>query len=346
MELPSFTSDNAPSSQEHNDIWRDEIHARLAGYRSRRGRRIEGAFSMRFPFPPMEIETSATAAAPENAILNSSPEQQQFHNREAALDRPDPPGAPEISQCAAASPVDIPLFAKESPSPAPVAPVFEAEPEPTPAPPPRAKRKVIAFPRPIVPDPSSYRLADPVISEAPRILEVPEQLQAFPTTPLLDGLQLARDERQLTAAAVDHVDLPLEPVAISKRIAAGVLDCVLVGFALGVLAAVAHKLAPNLVVNKPLLLTAAATAVVFWAIYQYLFVMYCGGTAAMRMLRIRLSTFKGKTPSWHQRRSRVITLYFSAASLMMGLLWGLVDVDTLCWHDRISQTYLTAAVSN
>ena len=26
---------------------------------------------------------------------------------------------------------------------------------------------------------------------------------------------------------------------------------------------------------------------------------------------------------------------------MMGLLWSLVDVDALCWHDRISHTYLT-----
>jgi hypothetical protein len=25
----------------------------------------------------------------------------------------------------------------------------------------------------------------------------------------------------------------------------------------------------------------------------------------------------------------------------MGLLWALVDVDGLCWHDRISRTYLT-----
>ncbi len=39
------------SSLPANDIWRKEIHARVAGFRTRRGRRIEGAFSMRFPFP-------------------------------------------------------------------------------------------------------------------------------------------------------------------------------------------------------------------------------------------------------------------------------------------------------
>jgi len=349
MELPSFASDNVPSSQEHNDIWREEIQARVAGYRNRRGRRVEGAFSMRFPFPPMETAPAAEAvSAPDNFVSDSLAEEPQFHNRETAPELSVHPSSGEIPLYAAAMPVqDFALFASPVSVDTAVPMEAAAEPESAPLPPPpRVRPKVIAFPRPIVPEPPSNRLADPVISEAPRILDVPEELQAFPTTPLLDGLQLARDEQQAATPAADHIELPLAPVAVSRRIAAGVIDCVVVTTAFGVLSGAAHKLAPNLIVGKPLLLMAAGAAIVFWAIYQYLFVMYGGGTAGMRMLRIRLSTFKGKTPSWRQRRSRVITLYFSAASLMMGLLWALVDVDTLCWHDRISQTYLTAANRN
>ena len=26
----------------------------------------------------------------------------------------------------------------------------------------------------------------------------------------------------------------------------------------------------------------------------------------------------------------------------MGLLWAFVDIDALCWHDRISRTYLAS----
>src|SRR5208283_2871660 len=48
------------SSPTTNDIWRKEIHARVSGYRTRRGRRIEGAFSMRFPFPPLEPDVSSS----------------------------------------------------------------------------------------------------------------------------------------------------------------------------------------------------------------------------------------------------------------------------------------------
>jgi len=69
--------------------------------------------------------------------------------------------------------------------------------------------------------------------------------------------------------------------------------------------------------------------------------VYAGTTAGMQVTGIRLSTFKGARPSLRHRRSRVVGLYLSSASLIMGLLWAFVDVDALCWHDRISETYLT-----
>src|SRR5271157_5878260 len=99
--------------------------------------------------------------------------------------------------------------------------------------------------------------------------------------------------------------------------------------------------ASKLAFTKPVLLTAGLVPVLLWASYQYLLLVYGGKTAGMQLTRIRLSTFKGAPPSLRRRRSRVLGLYFSTASLVMGLLWALVDVDRLCWHDRISGTYLT-----
>src|SRR5580692_5301027 len=49
--LRSNISDSLPSAEE---LWRDEIQARVARYRTRRGRRVEGTYSMRFPFSPEE----------------------------------------------------------------------------------------------------------------------------------------------------------------------------------------------------------------------------------------------------------------------------------------------------
>jgi hypothetical protein len=36
----------------------------------------------------------------------------------------------------------------------------------------------------------------------------------------------------------------------------------------------------------------------------------------------------------------VLASYLSAASLGMGYAWVFLDEDVLCWHDRITHTYL------
>ena len=218
--------------------------------------------------------------------------------------------------------------------------VLEADPILPPVPRPPAKRKIIAFPRQATTQEETYRLADPVVPEQPRILDVPEELEPFPTTPLLEGLQLPAAQKSATPSR-DHIDLPLQAVSIARRFCAGLVDCAVVIASAGVFGAVAYKLMPKLTPSKPLLLTAAVLPVLLWAAYQYMLVMYAGATAGMNAAKIRLVTFKGAAPNWRHRRTWVIGLYFSAASLGMGLLWSLVDVDTLCWHDRISHTYLT-----
>ena len=97
---------------------------------------------------------------------------------------------------------------------------------------------------------------------------------------------------------------------------------------------------PRPPLTKPLLLDAAAVPMLLWAVYQYVFTMYGGARPACGVAHPP-AHLQRRTPNWRHRRSRVIGLYFSTASLMMGLLWALVDVDALCWHDRISRTYLT-----
>src|SRR5579864_8445850 len=73
--LRSNTSDSLPSAEE---LWRDEIQARVARYRTRRGRRIEGTYSMRFPFGPDEQEAPMASRSSANAVAESEPEIDQF----------------------------------------------------------------------------------------------------------------------------------------------------------------------------------------------------------------------------------------------------------------------------
>jgi uncharacterized RDD family membrane protein YckC len=217
----------------------------------------------------------------------------------------------------------------------------DREPIPPPVPRPRAQRKVIAFPRQATGAPEMHRLADPVLLEQPRILDVPEELEALPTTPFLDGLQFGPTTQPVIAVHADNVELPFRAAGRAHRLYAGLLDCLLVAAGTAVFAAVSYKMLPKLTFSKPVLVTAATLPLLLWAVYQYLLLVYGGATAGMRIAKIRLSTFTGKSPCRHKRRQRVMALYFSMASFVMGLLWALVDVDSLCWHDRISRTYLT-----
>ncbi len=206
---------------------------------------------------------------------------------------------------------------------------------------PRPKRKVIAFPKHLSIAPEGvYRLADPVTTESPRILDVPEELEAIPTTPFLDGLQLDRVGRADEARDREHVDLPFRAVRVSQRVLAGLVDVVVAGVGVAVFAAVAFKILSNPPVTKPMIGALLVAAGLLWSVYQYLLVVYAGQTIGMIAAKIRLRTFKGTAPTLRQRRHRVLGFYFSALSLGMGLMWMLVDVDALCWHDRLSQTYL------
>jgi uncharacterized RDD family membrane protein YckC len=356
---------DAPDSSQSEELWRNEIQARVARYKTRRGRRVEGTYSMRFPFGATEEEApKATQLADIDVAIETidSPE------LEAAIEEFRP--AEEVADAASHSPALVaeasdsceqeevvaalePLpevenrstaFAVDGEEPE-VSREFLLEPDPEPLPPqlPRApvKRKIIAFPRQGTNQEESHRLADPVMPEQPRILDVPEELEPFPTTPLLEGLRLPASPA--ATLSPDHVDLPVAPVAIPRRILAGLVDCAVVLGACAVFGGIAYKLIPNLQQSKTLILGAVIVPILLWAVYEYLLLMYAGATLGMQVTKTRLSTFKGGAPGWRYRRSRVIGLYFSAASLMMGLLWSLVDVDALCWHDRISHTYLTKA---
>jgi uncharacterized RDD family membrane protein YckC len=338
----------ADLSQANVDMWRKEIHSRVAGFRSRKGRRIEGAFSMRFPFGPNEPVVPVPAAPPEqaecdqaSAVAEADAAPQSAAVTFGATEPPEPAkeSGPSLETPEVVfEPVAI---AAERLHDALVPPLLEpdSEPQPVVRPRPRTKRKVIAFPRQHAAE-TAHRLADPVLPEQPRILDVPEELEAYPTTPFFAGLQF-EPVLQTPTNSSEHIDLPFRAVSIARRIYAAVVDCSLAAAAAAVFLGIGYKMLPNLVLTKPARLTVAALPLLLWAVYQYMFTVYGGRTAGMQVAGLRISTFEGRCPSLRHRRNRALGLYLSVASLAMGLLWAFVDVDTLCWHDRISGTYLT-----
>jgi uncharacterized RDD family membrane protein YckC len=334
-----------PPDPNQTGPWRDEVQARLQRYKTRRGRRIEGAFTMRFPFPPQEESTAAVVtldvAQPESSHETETPQTVSSVQAGSAPQEEEPaPLLPERSELDD----EASAFGVQS-SPASSQPEFELEVKPTqeftpfvPTPRPRPRRKVIAFPQPAYSSMEErHRLADPVSSEQLRILEVPEELEAVSATPFLDGV--LEPAKNSAAPAPPAIELPCLAANGWKRMQAALLDFCLLVVGAAIFAGSAYRFLPSSMPVKFALVAVGAVCVLLWAVYQYLFLVYSGGTLGMRAAGVRLSSFKGAAPGIRQRRLRVLSLYLSVLSMGMGVLWYFVDVDSLCWHDRMSQTF-------
>ncbi len=198
---------------------------------------------------------------------------------------------------------------------------------------------VIEFPRPLVPPPPRPDELAESILDVPRILDAPE---AVPKQVPLGGIILQQEE----TAPASELELPLPVAPLSRRLLAAGVDATLVLGATLMFALIANKVAALLPSARVLLGLGVALPAILWAVFQYIFLVYTGSTPGMRLLGLRLSDFDGSIPGPDTRRWRALAMALSAVSLGLGFLWCLLDEDTLCWHDRITRTYLDAGPSS
>jgi uncharacterized RDD family membrane protein YckC len=307
------TSDTAeaPSSvlpDPSASAWRDELSARLDRYRARRKAQPPRYPSLRLPFAPDLPGSGASTPARD---LPSVFESASHHA--LALDLPNPPPPDEAY------------------------PDRRADTEAAPQRPQRATAKIIEFPRfacgPPAPPPD--QLAEPV-SDRPRILDVPE---VAPPPPALGGITIEAAESQ-EAEKRPGIDVPLESASIARRIVASGIDGVIIAIASAMFGAIFRKVAPLRPPTIQLLCLTAGIPCLLWAAYHYLLLVYGGSTPGLFAAGLELARFDGSFANRRLRRWRVLASYLSAASLGMGYAWLFLDEDALCWHDRITQTYL------
>ncbi len=196
--------------------------------------------------------------------------------------------------------------------------------------------KILEFPRFFAtPQLTFNELAEPVL-DRPRILDVPEQL---PPPPALGGISIETQEES-AAERRPGFELPLNPPSPSRRLAAGAIDAALVLAAFGAFAYAFFRMTAILPVAKESALVAAALIACFWVGYQYLFLVHSGATPGLRLAHLRLSRFDGQPVPRRLRRWRVLASALSGCSLGLGYAWCMLDEDQLCWHDRITHTYM------
>ncbi|PYX39519.1 MAG: hypothetical protein DMG75_00540 [Acidobacteria bacterium] len=195
--------------------------------------------------------------------------------------------------------------------------------------------RLIEFPRSFLPPIRLNELADPVI-DRPRILEAPEIVHP---PPALGGILMEPAEER-PAEKRPGFEIPLQSAATSHRLLAAAVDALGVIAATGLFGWIFFKLAEARPVMPRIIGLAAALTFLFWAAYQYLFVVYTGSTPGLKLAKLQLTKFDGSLANRRLRRWRVLASVLSALSLGMGFAWCFLDEDALCWHDRITHTYL------
>ncbi len=210
-------------------------------------------------------------------------------------------------------------------------PVREREPEP-----PVPETKIIEFPRSAFCPTICEELAEPVLDK-PRILDVPEEVPVAPSALADISLEPAVDSEPAHDFALE---LPLRVAPMARRAAAGALDAALVLLGAGLFLGVAMKSSVEIPHTKTAVAALLAMPCIFWAVYQYLFLVHAGTTPGLQAARLRLVSFDGERVTRFNRRWRALGMLFSCFPLGLGLAWAFFDEDALCWHDRISRTYV------
>ncbi|MFZ0816342.1 MAG: RDD family protein [Candidatus Sulfotelmatobacter sp.] len=297
-------------SPEDSSAWRMEVAARLNRYNSRRKPRPPRYPSLRLRFDEKDGTRSASADAVESTSFPamSSPACDQALALDRVFEMPEEPQAMPMPPAHAAVNI-LPVTAK-----------------------------ILEFPRSWTPPPAPLdELAEPVFDrDRPRILEAPELV---PPPPALGGItiepaQLPELEKR------PGIDIPLQSAPLGRRVLSAFVDGVIIAAACALFGFIFWKVTALRPPRLQIAAFVAGLAIVFWAAYQYLLVVYAGTTPGLRASRLELARFDGSSAGRRLRRWRVLASFLSAASLGMGYVWVFLDEDSLCWHDRITHTYL------
>lgn len=192
--------------------------------------------------------------------------------------------------------------------------------------------KIIEFPRMAT---RQYELAEPVGDQL-RIFEAIEDV--LPPAPShLNDIEIAAQEPTHFGG---EIEVPIQAASLERRAFAAAVDAAVMIGALGLFAISAEFFATSLPMTKPLLAGGAICVLLVLGLYYLLSLSLGRSTAGMAVSGLRVITFHGDAPSLLILRWRALATVLSCAALGMGFAWSLIDEDRLCWHDRITRTYL------
>ena len=135
------------------------------------------------------------------------------------------------------------------------------------------------------------------------------------------------------------------PVAsLRERRWSGLLDALFLGGTCVGFIALFRSLGGQLALDKMDAAVYLAVAYLFYSVYFSLFTTLAGATPGMQLRGLTIVRLDGSLPDTKQLTWRSFGYALSGATLMLGYVWALWDEDHFTWQDRISQTYVTAAM--
>jgi uncharacterized RDD family membrane protein YckC len=326
---PQASGPGDEPAAEDSHAWRQEVAARLNRYQARHKPRPPRYPSLRLRFEdPTPVPVDSSEECPvlsERATSSQALALDSFAGREVHADELPASVTPPLSHVSASQ--ETAAFRRGEELPQPTAPAAGP-----------ATAKIIEFPRSWTPAPAPVdELAEPVLDcDRPRILEAPEFI---PPPPALGGITIESAQQPETEKR-PGIDIPLQSAPLSRRIFAAAIDGVIIAVAGVLFAFIFWKLTAIRPPQFQIIGLAAGLSGLFWAVYQYMLLVYSGTTPGLRMGGLDLARFDGSPAGRRLRRWRVFASFLSAASLGMGYAWVFLDEDSLCWHDRITHTYL------
>ncbi len=141
-----------------------------------------------------------------------------------------------------------------------------------------------------------------------------------------------------------HPQSALVPVAdLAERRRAGALDTLFLAVTYAGFIALFRSLGGQLMLEKVDAIVYLAAFYLFYAQYFFLFTTFAGSTPGMQLRGLTIVRLDGSLPDTRQLLWRSFGYLLSGATVMLGFIWSLWDEDHFTWHDRFSQTYITAA---
>jgi uncharacterized RDD family membrane protein YckC len=159
------------------------------------------------------------------------------------------------------------------------------------------------------------------------------------------ALEFVEPERRVETEveAVIYCDAP---VALpSHRMMAVAVDVSLILIALGIFVSVfvgtLHWMDVQVPPTRQALPLLGGIGVVFALLYKVIWCLGDNDSPGMRWTHQRLINFDGQLPDREQRLRRLASACLSLMAAGLGIVWALVDEESLTWHDHISRTFPT-----